>query len=687
MNSEYKKESKVYSLQCVITLLTFFCNTQDIISFVSCDKKLLCLRKLLRLNLSDSKLLPAALAHGIKCNSKLNIIGLHLNFSYTNLDVHIPDHLLSNVQILRIDSSFPERCACIIDRCPNLKHLLLTHSSFLVPSTCRLNLESLVTKVFYNLSFLVNMNLCYNIRKLDLICDRMQNIDSLSMCTKLQDLSLQFGHNDCSLDVIGQLTNLIKLNLQNLHKVSSLEFLSQCVLLQSLHLTDVHDTIIPYMKKCTLLEDLSLTRCYNMENLNFFLQIPSLTSINLDVTHVGSFFKNQYVNLTYLKLENVTWIPETFHMTNLPHLRTLNLLCDNKLQYLHVDIPCLQDLHICCNSLEILHGTENLSNLKSLYVKAGFKFTLHGFILPANLEELYFFAHDTFSYELNCLINEACECKSSLRKLSIIHYGTFTKMREILSHFTKLEQLNYTNNLSGQDFTCDMPFLKRLHTTHQMANLDSIQNCTSLEELNLDIQPNLKCIAGLTKCIKLTSLRLYNGNSCIKDYTPLSSCPNLQKLFLASCSISSLGVLFWCCSLREIILSDCKSLCNLHGLGRCPDLRKLNVSNTDYLVSLKGIGGCHRLKQLHITFCSKLNDVSQISDLTLLDELSFVGCSILNYLPSMKKLDMLQSLNIHLTNIKILRASINLPSLTRISINGNGSVKYPPELKDKIISL
>ncbi|MDE0505836.1 MAG: leucine-rich repeat domain-containing protein [Candidatus Poribacteria bacterium] len=158
-------------------------------------------------------------------------------------------------------------------------------------------------------------------------------------------------------------------------------------------------------------------------------------------------------------------------------------------------------------------------------------------------------------------------------------------------------------------------------------------------------------LSGLEHAVNLTSLRL-NRNGIV-DISPLK---NLSRL-------------------RELDLSQCSSLKNLHPLSNLVDLSVLGLWDCD-IEDISALANLTRLTELNLVQ-NRIRDIGPLADLTQLRTL-YLSYNYTGDIRPLAKLTQLRQLHLANFGIDNVNPLAGLTSLTELYLNGNSIVDIRP---------
>lgn len=142
--------------------------------------------------------------------------------------------------------------------------------------------------------------------------------------------------------------------------------------------TGITDNGLEYLQKCSSLEDLDLSQCFNFTDIGLYhvSKIQSLLILNLhsnDITDLGLEYLSKLENLEELSLRRCSEITDDglLHLGKISTLEKLDLfdccyITDNGMKHLS-NLRKLQRLNIvCCNEISDI-GIKYLSDIETLY--------------------------------------------------------------------------------------------------------------------------------------------------------------------------------------------------------------------------------------------------------------------------------------------------------------------------------
>jgi len=197
---------------------------------------------------------------------------------------------------------------------------------------------------------------------------------------------------------------------------------------------------------------------------------------------------------------------------------------------------------------------------------------------------------------------------------------------------------------SGIEFLADVPSLRHLILVNLLErNVEPLQHLTHLQSLTLNAYATspldfsyLESLAqayiewrpqyrGISSCVNLQDLFLnrYNDQD-LRSLTPLTS---LQALRLGdSRRISSLNGIRSLPRLRSLGLLGLPRLTSLVGLDQlAPTLEELDITQCRHLISIDQLAALGRLRRLVLAECGKVPSLRPIAGLRALQELFFFG--------------------------------------------------------------
>lgn len=211
-------------------------------------------------------------------------------------------------------------------------------------------------------------------------------------------------------------------------------------------------------------------------------------------------------------------------------------------------------------------------------------------------------------------------------------------------------------------YTNDMWTLTEFTVPAQARTLEDLSKLIHLESLTIQNVPNgsLADLAGLTE---LKSLTLSGCRFAASELRVLEKLPNLQKLVLSDCGLSTVADLENVTGLTYLDISN-NTIRNLEPLEGMTNLQELYMQ-FNAITSLESLTSMYELEKLNISF----NSVSSLAPLGLCVKLSWLDASN-NELSSANGIAQLQFLNTlslnynHLSDVSPLGACLQMKELS-----------------------
>lgn len=211
-----------------------------------------------------------------------------------------------------------------------------------------------------------------------------------------------------------------------------------------------------------------------------------------------------------------------------------------------------------------------------------------------------------------------------------------------LSYLTSLQKLSIyscsTPDLSGISALTQLNQLEIWDTTVSQENIKIIGMLPNLTKLTL-FNCGLSSVDALSELRGLTHLSI--GSNTIRDITALSFMTELHELDLSNNAVTNLNAISGLKKLSSLNLAD-NSVSSLIPLSGCTNLMSLNVSGNN----LAGLTGIEDMKQLSYLYAARnqLTDISLLTANTVLVELD-VSENSLTDISILSQLTQLQGLN------------------------------------------
>jgi len=213
-------------------------------------------------------------------------------------------------------------------------------------------------------------------------------------------------------------------------------------------------------------------------------------------------------------------------------------------------------------------------------------------------------------------------------------------------YFEDLTKLAYLNTLIIEDQTFDsLRFLSSLNDLTELSmtgcrfrndDLSIIASIPNLQRLTLD-DCSLSTVSGLETAQSLTYLNL--ANNTIRNLEPLAYLMKLQEIDLQHNALTSLTSLSGLTELKALNVSY-NSLTSVTPIATCTKLTRLDATN-NAIASLSGIDNLPALGYLSVNH-NDLTDLSVVSGLTTLKELHIAN----NEITDISSLSMLDNLEV-----------------------------------------
>lgn len=214
-------------------------------------------------------------------------------------------------------------------------------------------------------------------------------------------------------------------------------------------------------------------------------------------------------------------------------------------------------------------------------------------------------------------------------------------------------------------FTNDLWSVTEFTVPAEATAYDDLAHLPYLEKLTL--QNAAADLTVLAKLIQLTELDLTGSTVTDDALAAIASLPNLQKLSLADCNLSTIANLEGASSLTMLNLES-NTIRNINALASMKTLTELNMQH-NALTSLTALEGLSQLTKLNVSY----NALSTLAPLKTCAALQQIDASHnqLTTLEGVKQLSSLTLLNVSnnaLTDVSILADSV---ALTELNISNN----------------
>ncbi|MEN8435438.1 leucine-rich repeat domain-containing protein [Clostridium septicum] len=234
----------------------------------------------------------------------------------------------------------------------------------------------------------------------------------------------------------------------------------------------------------------------------------------------------------------------------------------------------------------------------------------------------------------------------------------------------------------------------------EVSNLEGIQYCTNLRELNLQVN-KIKDITLLENLTKLRSLslnvneiedisplselkelrELYIGYNQIKDLTPLSNLENLKELSIGKLPIDNIEAIKNKPYLMHLSL-DSNKLKDLTPIRTLKDLRSISISSSN-------VENIEFLKDLETVTWVDLHN-NNINDITVLKTLPNLSGAVLNDnniadISPLKDLQDLELVYVDNNNIADITPLKDLTNLKRIKVDNQKVILSSKEVNGRVV--
>lgn len=211
-----------------------------------------------------------------------------------------------------------------------------------------------------------------------------------------------------------------------------------------------------------------------------------------------------------------------------------------------------------------------------------------------------------------------------------------------LKHLAFVEKLTISNTVSGQlSNLAGLANIKELSITDMTVNADEIAfigRLPNLQKLTLN-NCSLSTISGLEFAKNLTYLDL--GNNAIRDIAPLSKLVNLQTLTMKQNALNDLSALSTLNALTVLDVSF-NNLTTISPIATITGLKSLDVSNNS-LEEIANVQQLTNLEYLSIA-CNGISDVDPIAACVMLTKLD-VSTNDISDISELSVLDKLETFN------------------------------------------
>lgn len=232
------------------------------------------------------------------------------------------------------------------------------------------------------------------------------------------------------------------------------------------------------------------------------------------------------------------------------------------------------------------------------------------------------------------------------------------------------QHLNVSEN--KQLYTNDLWTIKEYTVPEKATDLSDLANLAFIEKLTIDPNKsvNINFLSSLTTLIEL---KINNVTISQEQLQMIGALPNLKKLMLTNCSITSLAPLESSTSLVHLDVSN-NTIRDLSPIRGLQNLQELNLSH-NAVVDITPLGSLSSIKQLDISY-NALTSLAPLSTCTTLISINADVNKIntLGPLESLTQLKIFSAENNQLSNISDLAKCTNLEELN-ISRNSISDIK------------
>ena len=310
---------------------------------------------------------------------------------------------------------------------------------------------------------------------------------------------------------------------------------------------------------------------------------------------------------------------------------------------------CLTRLNISSTQIKILKGIEVLSQLRTLFMSnlqvvditpVG---ELEGLmtLVAENCTGLYNLDPITKLTTLKTLDIKGSSSARNFRKIA----GQLVLLKSLRLGFAALTSTTVEDLIPGNLLSALRTLYVEALGENNITNIDSIGNCSCLEELALINFPGVTNIQVLTRLHKLKVLRMRRIG--VEDIEPLNACTQLDVVELTQClrkvdfnrfdkpqpgtrsldlegsTIYTIAVLDSYFSLTYLNITKTE-VHNLNGIEACKSLRSL-VAGKNPIRSITPLSKCLNLRDLDIRCCELLRGAGIIGELESLERLDVSG--------------------------------------------------------------
>ena len=349
------------------------------------------------------------------------------------------------------------------------------------------------------------------------------------------------------------------------------------------------------------------------KNKSVTLQVHSLTvdevnalkdlpyRFDLNLRSCGIVLATRLNQLQHINKLIISWSPiRHFDVVNFTHLESFAVKSCSALRELNIRLsPSLQELVIGdCERLQSIKGTEHLTNLTTLEVRA--------LSMPQHFQDMAVFANLNTLKLLRCDTGEnLCHIADllNLRTLEVEDSDTLHSLCGI-ENLTDLERVTVMRCKNLVDLG-DMSGLNKLHTL-------LVQSCNGLSNLTLEDVQGLKHLK-IFVCQNLVGLTIRN-------------LPSLQKLEIPACVRMHGVILEHLPNLTKLMATSFRFVEDLSQFSGLLGLEHLEICVFDNLMSLHGIEALQKLQSVIVLFCNALENITPLLQLPRLVEAKIDNC-------------------------------------------------------------
>lgn len=215
-------------------------------------------------------------------------------------------------------------------------------------------------------------------------------------------------------------------------------------------------------------------------------------------------------------------------------------------------------------------------------------------------------------------------------------------------------------------FSSDLWTIKELILPQGAGSYLELANLPYLEKLTIETS-TADTLEGLASLTALTELTVKNSSLRTSDLLIVASLPNLQRLTLSGCSLSSIDNLSGAQHLQYLDLSD-NSIRDFNALSYMSELTVLDLSH-NALTSLNDASAMSGLLELDVSYNS-LTSVVPVSGCTALTKLD-ISNNMITSLSGVEALTDLLELNASGNSIASVTPLSSCTSLSKLDVSGN----------------